>query len=67
MSSNDGIARLRTIKQQFDAECVSVVDHKSLEDFRNRYLSRKAGVLTLELQSLDKLPKDQRAEFGRVS
>jgi len=67
MSSNDGIARLRTIKQQFDAECVSVVDHKSLEDFRNRYLSRKAGVLTLELQSLGKLPKDQRAEFGRVA
>jgi len=67
MSSYAGVARLRTIKQQFDAECVSVVDHKSLEDFRNRYLSRKAGVLTLELQSLGKLPKDQRAEFGRVA
>ncbi len=67
MSSNDGIGRLRAIEQQFDGELVSVVDRKSLEDARTRYLSRKAGLLTLELQNLGKLPKDQRAEFGRVA
>jgi phenylalanyl-tRNA synthetase alpha chain len=67
MSSNDGIGRLRAIEQQFDTESVSVVDHKSLEDTRARYLSRKSGLLTLELQSLGKLPKEQRAEFGRVA
>src|SRR6266850_8145027 len=67
MSSNDGIGRLRAIEQQFDTERVSVVDRKSLEDARARYLSRKAGLLTLELQNLGKLPKEQRAEFGRVA
>src|SRR6185503_11566697 len=67
MSSNDGIGRLRAIEQQFDTERASVVDRKSLEDARTRYLSRKAGLLTLELQNLGKLPKDQRAEFGRVA
>jgi phenylalanyl-tRNA synthetase alpha chain len=67
MSSNDGIGRLRAIEQQFDTDCLSVVDHKSLEDTRGRYLSRKSGFLTLELQSLGKLPKEQRAEFGRVA
>ncbi|HEY2384190.1 MAG TPA: phenylalanine--tRNA ligase subunit alpha [Terriglobia bacterium] len=67
MSSNDGIGRLRAIEQQFDAERVSVADRKSLEDARTRYLSRKAGLLTLELQSLGKLPKEQRAEFGRIA
>src|SRR3989442_7823575 len=67
MSSNDGIGRLRAIEQQFDAERVSVVDRKSLEDIRARYLSRKSGLLTLELQNLGRLPKDQRAEFGRVA
>src|SRR5499433_105758 len=67
MSSNDGIGRLRAIEQQFDMESVSVVDHRSLEDTRARYLSRKSGLLTLELQSLGKLPKEQRAEFGRVA
>src|SRR5437762_1237435 len=67
MSSNDGTARLRAIEQQFDNERVSVVDRKSLEDARTRYLSRKAGILTLELQNLGKLPKEQRAEFGRIA
>jgi phenylalanyl-tRNA synthetase alpha chain len=67
MSSNDGIGRLRAIEQQFAADCVSVVDRKSLEDTRTRYLSRKSGLLTLELQNLVKLPKEQRAEFGRVA
>src|SRR5215813_4473849 len=67
MSSNDGIGRLRAIEQQFDSERVSVVDHRSLEDTRARYLSRKSGLLTLELQNLGKLPKESRAEFGRVA
>ena len=66
MSSNDGVGRLRAIEQQFDVDRVRVADRKSLEDIRNRYLSRKSGLLTLELQSLGKLPKEQRAEFGRV-
>src|SRR3982751_2807059 len=67
MSSNDGIARLRAIEQQFEGERACVVDRKSLEDARSRYLSRKSGLLTLELQNLGKLPKEQRAEFGRVA
>jgi len=67
MSSNDGIGRLRAIEQQFARECASVVDSKSLEDIRTRYLSRKSGLLTLELQNLGSLPKEQRAEFGRVA
>jgi phenylalanyl-tRNA synthetase alpha chain len=67
VSSNDGIGRLRAIEQQFDAERVSVTDRKSLEDARTRYLSRKSGLLTLELQNLGKLPREQRAEFGRVA
>src|SRR5215471_6147200 len=67
MSSSDGIGRLRALEQQFESECLSVVDHRSLEDTRTRYLSRKSGLLTLELQNLGKLPKEQRAEFGRVA
>ena len=67
MSSSDGIGKLRAIERQFDRDRISVADLKSLEDIRTRYLSRKAGLLTLELQSLGKLPKDQRAEFGRVA
>ena len=67
MSSSDGIGRLRAIERQFDRDRISVADLKSVEDIRTRYLSRKAGLLTLELQNLGKLPKDQRADFGRVA
>jgi len=67
VSSSDGIGRPRAIERQFDRDRISVADLKSLEDIRTRYLSRKAGLLTLELQNLGKLPKDQRADFGRVA
>lgn len=67
MSSKMGIDELRAIEQQFDRDCSSVSDRQSLEDIRNRYLSRKSGLLTLQLQNLGKLPKDERAEFGRIA
>jgi len=67
MSSNDGIGRLRAIEQKFNSELASVHDARSLEDIRTRYLSRKSGLLTTQLQNLGELPKDQRAEFGRVA
>lgn len=64
--SRTGIDELRAIEEQFDREYRSVVDHKSLEDIRNQFLSRKSGLLTLQLQNLKALPADQRAEFGRA-
>src|SRR5437867_12445447 len=67
MSSNNGIDRLRAIEQQFDSELASVRDRRSLEDTRTRYLSRKSGLLATQLQTLGELPKEQRAEFGRVA
>ena len=53
MSSKTGIDQLRAIEQQFDRECASVVDRQSLEDIRTRYLSRKSGLLTTQLQNLE--------------
>jgi phenylalanyl-tRNA synthetase alpha chain len=65
MSSKTGIEQLRAIEEQFDRECAAVSDPKSLEDIRNRFLSRKSGILTTQLQNLKDLPADQRAEFGK--
>jgi phenylalanyl-tRNA synthetase alpha chain len=67
MSPNDGIGRLRAIEQSFDSELASVHNRRSLEDIRTRYLSRKSGLLTTQLQNLGELPKDQRAQFGRIA
>src|SRR5947207_7552303 len=67
MSSKIGIDQLRALEEQFESERAAVVDLRSLEDIRARYLSRKSGLLTLQLQSLGKLPASDRAEFGRVA
>ncbi|MBI4474038.1 MAG: phenylalanine--tRNA ligase subunit alpha [Acidobacteria bacterium] len=67
MSSKDWIDQLRAIGEQFDRERSSIVDRKSLEDIRNRFLSRKSGLLTIQLQRVREIPADQRAEFGRVA
>jgi phenylalanyl-tRNA synthetase alpha chain len=67
MSSSDGIGNLRSIEHQFDRECVSVADIRALEDIRNRYLSRKSGLLTTQLQNLRNIPSSERAAFGQTA
>src|SRR5712671_1906245 len=67
MSSSDGIGQLRSIEQQFDRECASVADLRALEDIRNRYLSRKSGLLTTQLQNLRNIPAAERAAFGQTA
>jgi len=65
--SSEWIGQLRSIEQQFDRERESVADLRSLEEFRNGYLSRKSGLLTVQLQNIRNVPPEQRAEFGRVA
>ena len=67
MSSSDGIGQLRSIEDQFDRECAAVADLRSLEDIRNRYLSRKSGLLTTQLQNLRNIPAAERAAFGQAA
>src|SRR5574339_1125413 len=65
--SSEWIGQLRSIEQRFDRERESVADLRSLEELKNRYLSRKSGLLTLQLQSVRSVPAEERAEFGRVA
>ena len=65
--SSEWIGQLRSIEQQFDRERESVADLRSLDDLKNRYLSRKSGLLTLQLQNVRNVPTAERAEFGRVA
>ncbi len=62
-----GIEHLREIGHRFEQEKESIQDERSLDEVRARYLSRKSGLLTLELQGLRQLPKEQRAEFGQLA
>jgi phenylalanyl-tRNA synthetase alpha chain len=65
--SSEWIGQLRSIEQQFDRERESVADLRALEELKNRYLSRKSGLLTLQLQNVRNVPAAERAEFGRVA
>jgi len=65
--SSDGIGQLRSIEAQFDRECAAVADLRALEDIRNRYLSRKSGLLTTQLQNLRNIPAAERAAFGQTA
>ena len=65
MASGSGIDQLREIAEQFEQDRNSATDRRSLDEIRTRYLSRKSGLLTLKLQSLRSLPKDERSEFGK--
>jgi phenylalanyl-tRNA synthetase alpha chain len=65
--SSEWIGQLRSTEQQFDRDRGAVADRGSLEDLRNRYLARKSGLLTTQLQNLRKVPEAERAEFGRVA
>jgi phenylalanyl-tRNA synthetase alpha chain len=67
MSQKIGIDQLRAIEDQFERDRAEVVDRRSLEELRSRYLSRKAGLITTQLQKLGQLPSAERAEFGRAA
>ncbi len=60
------VDQLRQIGAQFEREKDSISDRRSLDEIRARYLSRKSGLLTLQLQGLRELPKEERSEFGRL-
>lgn len=61
-----GIDQLRKIGVDFTREIKAVNDRQSLEEIRTRYLSRKSGVLTAQLQALRELPAHQKSEFGKL-
>lgn len=67
MSTPTTIDQLHSLDAQFTNDCTQARDPKSLEDLRNRYLSRKSGVLTLAMQRLKELPPAERAEFGKLA
>jgi phenylalanyl-tRNA synthetase alpha chain len=67
MPPDAGIDSLRSIEAQFDRECGSIADLRALEDLRTRYLSRKSGLVTLQLQNLRNLPASERAAFGQAA
>ena len=61
------VDQLRSIGEQFERERQSITDREGLRALRARYLSRKSGVLNLQLQAIRKVPENERSEFGRIA
>ena len=53
------------IRHELEAELKKAEGAEALRDLRNRYLSRKSGILTLALKGLPALPADRRPAAGQ--
>jgi phenylalanyl-tRNA synthetase alpha chain len=54
------------IRREFDESWARTKDPKSLQELRNRYLSRKKGVVSLLLDRLGSLPAAERPAAGQM-
>src|SRR6185369_17470854 len=55
---------LAKIQTQFEQDVVGITSVDDWTGIRDKYLSRKSGLLTQAMKLTGKLPSDQRAAFG---
>jgi phenylalanyl-tRNA synthetase alpha chain len=58
--------RIRELFAQFDTEIASIADRASLKAMRDRWLGRKAGLVSDLGKSTGSIPQDLRAAFGKA-
>jgi len=59
--------KLQNLQQQFEAEKASIKTAADLEAAENKYLSRKAGLLTGIMKGLKEAAKEEVAELGTLA
>ncbi|MFB0517868.1 MAG: phenylalanine--tRNA ligase subunit alpha [Acidobacteriota bacterium] len=60
-------SKLLKFKKAFQAELEAVVDLRYLAELKNKYLSRKRGLLTIALKEVPLLPVEERPEVGKLA
>jgi phenylalanyl-tRNA synthetase alpha chain len=58
--------RIRDLFSRFDAEVATVSDRAALKAARDRWLGRKAGIVTEVRKSMGAVPPEERAAFGKA-
>lgn len=58
--------RIRELIEQFDGELGAVADRNALKALRDRWLGRKAGLVTEVRKQMGSIPPDERAAFGKA-
>jgi phenylalanyl-tRNA synthetase alpha chain len=58
--------RIEGLRKDFESAASRVSDARALEDLRNRYLSRKRGLITGLFEELKALPSEEKHDAGRL-
>ena len=58
---------LKKIKEQFPEELRIIRDRETLAELRNKYLSRKRGILTLAIKEIGRLKPEDRSAIGKLA
>jgi len=59
--------KLLQLKKEFQVELKEVTDLPSLAELKNKYLSRRRGLLTIAMREIPLLPPQERPEVGRLT
>src|SRR5688572_26153290 len=59
-------ASIDSLRTQFDSELAAATSEAELRAIRDRYLSRKGGLVSNLLKSLGSAPADERPRLGKV-
>ena len=60
-------SKLLKFKKAFQSELEAVVDLRYLAELKNKYLSRKRGLLTVALKEIPFQPVEERPEVGKLA
>ena len=64
---SDPIRALEALRQQFEQDLASAGTEADLRTLRDRYLSRKGGLVSVWLKSLGSAPPDERPRLGQLA
>jgi phenylalanyl-tRNA synthetase alpha chain len=64
---SDPIRALESLRQQFEQDLASAGTEADLRTLRDKYLSRKGGLVSVWLKSLGTAPADERPRLGQLA
>jgi phenylalanyl-tRNA synthetase alpha chain len=64
---SDPIRALESLRQQFEQDLASAGTEADLRTLRDRYLSRKGGLVSVWLKSLGSAPPEERPRLGQLA
>ena len=63
----DSVQALASLREQFDRDLAGATAESDLRAIRDKYLSRKGGLVSVLLKSLGSAPADERPKLGQLA